>query len=193
VIILEPWRIYTQKLFPLRPWPVHNQGWTLIEIAVVAVITGILSSLAIPSMMGMMGRSSLQSTADQVKEAFQEAQRAAIRNGSACTVNFASMGMGITGSPAGCITSPVTLTSGMNLTANTRPFSTSSTITPVGLPSSVLFSYKGNPGNSTNDFANLTVILASTKTTEQRCVVIAAGIGIMRSGTYTNNTCSTAF
>jgi hypothetical protein len=56
-----------------------------------------------------------------------------------------------------------------------------------------LFSYKGNPGNSTNDFANLTVILASTKTTEQRCVVIAAGIGIMRSGTYTNNTCSTAF
>jgi hypothetical protein len=143
-------------------------------------------------MMGMMGRCSLQSTADQVKEAFQEAQRAAIRNGSACTVNVASTGA-ITGSPAGCITSPVTLTSGMNLTANTRPFSTSSTITPVGLPSSVLFSYKGNPGNSTNDFANLTVILASTKTTEQRCVVIAAGIGIMRSGTYTNNTCSTAF
>jgi hypothetical protein len=90
------------------------------------------------------------------------------------------------GSPAGCITSPVTLTSDTTLTAKNNT-------TSLSLPSSVLFSYKGNPGNSTNDFANLTVILASTKTTEQRCVVIAAGIGIMRSGTYTNNTCSTAF
>jgi Tfp pilus assembly protein FimT len=156
----------------------------MIEIAVVAVIAGVLSSLAIPSMMGMMGRCSLQSTADQVKEAFQEAQRAAIRNGSACTVNVASTG--IMGSSAGCITSPVTLTSDTTLTAKNNT-------TSLSLPSSVLFSYKGNPGNSTNDFANLTVILASTKTTEQRCVVIAAGIGIMRSGTYTNNTCSTAF
>ena len=130
----------------------------------------------------MMGRSFLQSTASQVKGAFQEAQRAAIRNGSTCTVNVASTG--ITGSPAGCITSPVTLTSGMNLTANTRPFSTSSTITPVGLPSSVSFSYKGNPNNS----GELTVVLTfTTRTTEQRCVVIAAGIGIMRSGTYVNN------
>lgn len=177
-------RLSIPKLFPLRSWPVHNQGWTLIEIAVVAVITGILSSLAVPSMMGIMGRSSLQSTADQVKEAFQEAQRAAIRNGSACTVNVASTG--ITGSPAGCITSPVTLTSGMTLTAKNDT-------TALSLPSSILFSYEGNPGNSTNNFANLTVILASTKTTEQRCVVIAAGIGIMRSGTYANNTCSTAF
>jgi len=156
----------------------------------VAVVAGILATLVMPSMMGMMGRSFLQSTASQVKGAFQEAQRAAIRNGSACTVNFASMGMGITGSPAGCITSPVTLTSGMNLTANTRPFSTSSTITPVGLPSSVSFSYKGNPNNS----GELTVVLTfTTRTTEQRCVVIAAGIGIMRSGTYVNNICSAAF
>lgn len=178
-------RLSIPKLFPLRPWPVRNQGWTLIEIAVVAVITGILSSLAIPSMMGMMGRSSLQSTASQVKGAFQEAQRAAIRNGSTCTVNVASTG--ITGSPAGCITSPVTLTSGMALTANTR---TGSTITSVTLPSSVSFSYKGNPNNSTE----LTIVLIfSTRTAEQRCVVIAAGIGIMRSGTYANNTCSTAF
>ncbi len=137
-------------------------------------------------MMGMMGPSSLQSSANQVKGAFQEAQRAAIRNGSTCTVNVASTGA-ITGSPAGCITSPVTLTSGMTLTANTR---ISSTITPVVLPSSVSFSYKGNPNNS----AELTIVLTfSTRTTEQRCVVIAAGIGIMRSGTYTNNTCSTAF
>ena len=89
----------------------------------MAVVAGILATLVMPSMMGMMGRSFLQSTASQVKGAFQEAQRAAIRNGSTCTVNVASTG--ITGSPAGCITSPVTLTSGMNLTANTRQFSTS--------------------------------------------------------------------
>jgi hypothetical protein len=33
----------------------------------------------------------------------------------------------------------------------------------------------------------------TTRTTEQRCVVIAAGIGIMRSGIYVNNICSAAF
>jgi prepilin-type N-terminal cleavage/methylation domain-containing protein len=188
--MFQTWQRSTLKLFLPTPSVVPNQGWTLIELAVVAVVAGILATLVMPSMMGMMGRSFLQSTASQVKGAFQEAQRAAIRNGSACTVNFASMGMGITGSPAGCITSPVTLTSGMNLTANTRPFSTSSTITPVGLPSSVSFSYKGNPNNS----GELTVVLTfTTRTTEQRCVVIAAGIGIMRSGTYVNNICSAAF
>ena len=183
--MFQTWQRSTLKLFLPTPSVVPNQGWTLIELAVVAVVAGILATLVMPSMMGMMGRSFLQSTASQVKGAFQEAQRAAIRNGSACTVNVASTGA-ITGSPAGCITSPVTLTSDTTLTAKNNT-------TSLSLPSSVLFSYKGNPGNSTNDFANLTIILASTKTSEQRCVVIAAGIGIMRSGTYANNTCSTAF
>ena len=148
----------------------------MIEIAAVAVIASIGSALAIPSMMGAMGRSSLQSTASQVKGAFQEAQRAAIRNGSTCTV--AVVTTGITGSPAGCITSPVTFPSGISLDSSSSP--QSSTF--------VSFSYKGNPNNS----ADLTVVLTSNRTTEKRCIVIAPGIGIMRSGIY-GNSCTTAF
>jgi hypothetical protein len=129
-------------------------------------------------MMGMMGRSSLQSSMNQVTGAVREAQLASIKNGQSCTVNLSSTGVSSTNTSTNvCMTSPVTLSSGTTLA--TSPSGTAS----------VSFSYKGNPSNA----SDLTIILSSTKTSTQRCLVISPGIGIMRSGTYANNTCTASF
>ena len=146
----------------------------MIEMAIVSVIVGILASLAIPSMMSGIGKNDLKSAMGQVKGAIQEAQRAAIKNGQSCTVTIDSTAKTLTGSPAGCISSPVTLASTMTLSIPTgsSPFS---------------FSYKGN---TTSD---LTIVLASTKTTQQYCLVVSSGIGIMRTGTYSSSTCTSSF
>jgi prepilin-type N-terminal cleavage/methylation domain-containing protein len=180
-----------QKLFLPKPLAVPNQGWTLMEMAIVSVIVGILASLAIPSMMSGMGKNDLKSAMGQVKGAIQEAQRSAIKNGQSCTViinpttSSASVTVSgtsvsvnaktIAGSPAGCISSTVSITD------------TDTTFTTPTTATSFSFSYKGN---TTTD---LTVALQSAKTTQKYCLVVSSGIGIMRSGTYSGTTCTSSF
>lgn len=165
-------------------------------MAVVAVIAGILAVVATPSMLGSMRKSELQATANQVKGALREAQRAAIRNGSGCTATISSTSPQILGTTAGCITSPVALSSGITLSATST--TSGGSVTNLTLPQSLSFSYKGNPSNADE----LTLILAPPEATgltpaqitargiERRCIVISVGIGIMRSGTYNDTTCT---
>jgi Tfp pilus assembly protein FimT len=161
-------------------------------MGIVSVIVGILSSLAIPSMMSGMGKNQLKSTIGQVKGAIQEAQRSAIKNGQSCTViinpttttasvtvSGTSVSVGaktITGSPAGCISSTVSIPDKDEITFTTPTAATS-----------FVFSYKGN---TTTD---LIVALQSAKTTQKYCLVVSSGIGIMRSGTYSGTTCTSSF
>jgi hypothetical protein len=140
-------------------------------MAAISVIVGILASMTIPSMVSLMAKNSLQSSMGQVKGALQEAQRAAIQKGQSCTVTINTTAKTVTGSPVGCMTSPVTLTSDMTLTTDTTSFS---------------FSYKGNTTSSP------TIVLSSTNTSTKPCLVISAGIGIMRSGTHDGTNCNSS-
>jgi Tfp pilus assembly protein FimT len=166
----------------------------MIEMAIVSVIVGILASLAIPSMMSGMGKNQLQSSMGQVKGTIQEAQRSAIKNGQSCTViinpttTTASVTVSgtavsvnaktIAGSPAGCISSPVSIPDKDEITFTTPTAATS-----------FVFSYKGN---TTTD---LIVALQSAKTAQKYCLAVSSGIGIMRSGTYNSSTsnCTSSF
>lgn len=163
--------VFTRKFSPRRPFPAKNQGWTLIEVAVVTIIVGVLAAIATPSMVGMKGRSDLKDAMGQVKAAIQEAQRAAIKVGSSCTVNLgpSTGSTSVTGSPAGCVTSPVN-------------FSNESTIKLWynGTGTNIVFSFRGNTTNSR------TMVLESERTVERKCIVIASGIGILRTGSYRN-------
>ena len=137
-----------QKLFLPKPLAVPNQGWTLMEMAIVSVIVGILSSLAIPSMMSAKGKNDLRSAMGQVKGAIQEAQRSAIKNGQSCTViinpttSSASVTVSgtsvsvnaktIAGSPAGCISSTVSITdTDTTFTTPTTATNTNTTTTTI--------------------------------------------------------------
>lgn len=161
-------------------------------MAVVSVIIGILTAIFVPNMLSMSRKNELQSATNQVVGTLREAQRAAIRNGSTCTViinptnttasvavssTWVSVGAKtVSGRPVGCITSPVTLGSAISF-ANPTAAST------------VSFSYKGNPSNT----SDLTLVLGATGVSEQRCIVVSTGIGIMRSGTYSGTTCTASF
>ena len=173
------WRRFIQRFCLQRPLAVPNQGWTLIEMAIVSVIVGILASMAIPSMMSGMGKNQLQSSMGQVKGALQEAQRSAIKNGQSCTVNINPTARTVTGSPAGCISSPVSIPDKDEITF----------ITPTTTSTPLIFSYKGNPDNA----SELIIALQSAKTSQKYCLAVSSGIGIMRSGTYSGGSCNSSF
>ena len=192
LVTLPIWQRSMQKLFLPKPLAVPNQGWTLMEMAIVSVIVGILSSLAIPSMMSAKGKNDLRSAIGQVKGAIQEAQRSAIKNGQSCTViinpttSTASVTVSgtsvsvnaktIAGSPAGCISSTVSIPDKDEITFTTPTAATS-----------FVFSYKGNTTTTLN------IALQSAKTTQKYCLAISSGIGIMRSGTYDGTNCNSSF
>ena len=75
-------------------------------MAVVSVIVGILASITIPSMVGLMAKNSLESSMSQVKGAIQEAQRSAIKNGQSCTINLSATAVSSTNTSTNiCMTS----------------------------------------------------------------------------------------
>ena len=150
----------------------------MIEMAIVSVIVGILASTALPSMMSGIGKNQLQSSMGQVKGALQEAQRSAIKNGISCTVSINPTAKTVTGSPAGCISSPVNIPDKDEITFTTPTAATSFS-----------FSYKGNPSIT----SELIIALQSAKTSQRYCLAVSSGIGIMRTGTYSGTTCTSSF
>ncbi|WP_368667599.1 Tfp pilus assembly protein FimT/FimU [Synechocystis sp. LEGE 06083] len=170
------------KILCSSPARASHQGWTLIEVAVVAVIVSILASLALPSFGKMQARNQLRGAMAQVQGAFQEAQRNAIKKGSSCVVDVNTTNRTIRQNSAssnnGCIPNPVSIPTNQSITMSS----------PSGT-TSVTFSYKGNPSASTDQ----TIVLSHEITRlEPRCLVIASGIGIMRSGYYQGMTCTPA-
>jgi prepilin-type N-terminal cleavage/methylation domain-containing protein len=170
------------RLFCRSSVTTSNRGWTLIEMGVVAVIVGILASLAIPSFGKMQARNQLRGEMAQVQAALQEAQKNAIKKGSSCVVDINTTNRTINQNSAaannGCIPNPVTIPASQGITM-TSPSSTTT----------LTFSYKGNPSASTDQ----TIVLSHEITSlEPRCLVISSGLGIMRSGYYQGSTCTPA-
>jgi prepilin-type N-terminal cleavage/methylation domain-containing protein len=172
------------RLFSHFSFTKNNRGWTLIEVGVVVIIVGILASLALPSFNKMQARNQLRGTMSEVQGAFQEAQRNAIKRGAACTVSVnttiddVSNNKNISSTTPGCVPNPVKI----------LPNSGISFILPTS-NTNIAFSYKGNPSTATDQTIVLTHEITSL---EPRCLVIATGIGIMRSGYYQGSTCTPA-
>lgn len=172
------WQRFIQKLFPPKPLAVPNQGWTLIEMLVVTIITGIFAALAAPSMMGMMGKADVSNAINQVKSGLQESQRIAMSKGTSCTVNLGSSA------------SPPTLTSSsatVGCLSEVRTLPKSVIMLENFTNDTVSFSYKGNTTSS-----GTVVVVASNRQGEARCLVISNGLGIMRTGTYSGSVASGA-
>jgi prepilin-type N-terminal cleavage/methylation domain-containing protein len=181
------WLNFTLKFFR-QPLPVvaPNQGWTLIEMAAVSVVVGILAAMSFPSMAGMQAKNQLRSAMSEVEGAFREAQRNAIKRGATCTVSVTAgtetAGTINSSTTPGCISLSVAMPRNVTLA------STSTTIN---------FSFKGNPSSTNIDAGNDEVIRVSSSMSslEERCLVISPGIGLMRSGYWDSSgsgSCTTA-
>jgi len=143
-----------------------NQGFTLIEMIAVAVIVGIVAALAVPNVLGLLNRNQANSVISEIESAIKEGQKLAIREGNSCTVN---------------ITAATRTVSGTCLIRN-RVFQA-----PVSLPNgdqTITFSAKGN----TNNGVTVRVSLDNNASVD-RCLTVATGLGIMRTGDWNGANC----
>jgi type II secretory pathway pseudopilin PulG len=149
-----------------------NSGWTLLETITVSVVTGILASIAITNMLGMMNKNKVQNSLYEVKGTLREAQRNAIKMGKECKVvmnadiNPTYLSVDADTKYIGCLNSSGVDLSGITVTENFPG-------------SSIRFSYKGNSANLG------TIVFHSSKTQAKYCLVLSNLLGIMRSGIYT--------
>ncbi|MEB3189348.1 MAG: type II secretion system protein [Snowella sp.] len=155
-----------------------QQGWTLIELAAVATITGILAALATPSMMATVKKNQIAEGASQIKGALQDVQQQAMRQGKTCTATIANNT--VTASPVGCISENPQMPAS-DITVTTANF--------ANTPATIAFSFKGNSVISTTaDPA--TIIVQASGNGSKKCVIISTGLGIVRSGDYSGTTCT---
>lgn len=163
-----------------------NKGFTLVEMIAAVVIVGIIASLAVPSLLGMLNQTSVKDGLGQVEGAIREAQRLAKRRGQPCTIVFTTNAAD---------SSIVEIAPGFNdCLLNTRE-----------LPDSVFFSLL-NSGNDTLELidssneiqltfsskGNPTVtgmmVVSHAQATTQKCVQIEGLLGNILTGNYNSAT-----
>ncbi len=141
-----------------------NQGFTLTEVLIIVVVVGILAAIAAPSFLGWYNRQKVNQALTKVQGALKESQREAIKKSKSCTVTLNTNI--VTGD---CL---VTGDRDLNGVVLRRP----------DTMSAISFDFKGVTGNTG------TVVLAlPADSVQQKCLVLAPGVGIMRTGNYSDN------
>jgi len=190
----------------MRRLNVHhkNQGFTLLEILVALAITGILAALTGPNLLAWLNSNRVQQATDSIQSALQDAQKQAMRRGRICTINFTN-GTGtnpkvysqITASEAGCLVA--TNTNAGSLSLPQEVFMVVGNFPNVPTTSSspgVQFSFRGHvPDLEFTPPQNQAIIVlypaaanaprAPYPNQEQKCIVMASLLGIVKQGTYT--------
>lgn len=189
----------------------HEQGITLLEILIAFVIAGTLAALGLPQLFAMLNQNQVKTGLDLVQGALLDVQRQAIRQSKPCTLQLDN------GTSNGSLTTYEQLIAKTGcLAALSSQFKTvgSETKQMVTLPDEVrmvtnitgttpqvTFSLKGHtPGLTFDPIANQATIVvvpynpnANTiydpKDTrnEQKCVVVASVLGLVRTGIYSPN------
>lgn len=160
---------------PLSDARKSNQGFTLIELLIIVVVIGILAAIAAPSFLGFLNRSRVNDALASIEGALKEAQREAMRRSTNCEVTIPSGNAPtLTASPASC------------LPTGSRTLDKVTLRRPSTM-ASVIFNFKGGTSST-----GTVVIASSAGTVQQKCLVISPGIGIMRTGNYSDSDTSGA-
>lgn len=183
----------------MRRLNVHNnQGFTLLEILVAVVMTGILTALTMPNLLAWLNSNKVQEATDSVQSALQDAQRQAIRLGRSCTINFTN-GSGtnptvypqITASETGCLVAANTNAGSLGLP---REVFMVTNFPTQGASPGVRFSFRGHVSGLTfTPLQNQAIVVlysaanisaAPYPNQERKCIVIASMLGVVKQGTY---------
>ena len=160
----------------LRQIKKGDRGFTLIELAVVSVIIGIIAAIAAPNLLGLLNRYRVNRATETLVGAIKEAQKQAMRQGKLCRVNINPANNTITGTPANCLLNNRKIEDSITIRTNIR-----------GTIPNISFSFRG----STTKMG--TIVISSEGTNFQQCFVISSGTGIARTGTYTGSRTGSVF
>jgi prepilin-type N-terminal cleavage/methylation domain-containing protein len=162
-----------------------NQGFTLIEVLITIMVTGILAAIAAPSFLSWLNSKRIDDVAAQLEGAIKEAQKEAIKQSKPCTVNLGTT-----------VSAVVTGTSNSCLTTGSRDLSKLGVKILSNNNSGIALSYSGGDtidfsfkGTTTTD--KVIVVRQADNSGKPRCLIITSGLGLSRSGNYTGSTPAT--
>ena len=151
----------------------REQGFTLIEMIVTVIIVGILSAITAPSLIGLFDQMRVKDGLRQIESSLKEAQRQAMRHGSSCEVTLKTTDNTITGSPAQCLAGSKTIDDRLKFKGNDG-----------GDEIEITFTRKGSNFSGAKTIA---IFRDGSNNGIQKCVILAANLGGMKSGNYTGN------
>ncbi|WP_338429425.1 prepilin-type N-terminal cleavage/methylation domain-containing protein [Synechococcus elongatus] len=160
----------------------RSQGFTITEILVVLIVAGILAAVATPSLAGFVGQQQTNQATSEVQASILEMVREAQRTNQPCTLQ-----------PSNITTTGITRSTG-NCLLNSRSFPPGTTIADNNFNGVSIVAYgTGNVRilSGTNPISVASIRLSNTKSPAfQRCVQVAAPLGLVRTGRMIGGTCA---
>jgi prepilin-type N-terminal cleavage/methylation domain-containing protein len=168
-------------------------GYTMMEILAVLSLVGILSAMAMPSLLAMQGGNNLNNSLEKVRSTLEISQTIAVQKNTSCTL-YIPDGSQIFST---CLNIADRLSSGIisvpnglpqvdldkDVTIRTVNWSNTRGAGLTNYPSQIFYNSKGL--SQTNG----TIVLDSSSTSNKKCLVFNAGIGLIRNGRYVDNVC----
>ena len=151
----------------------QEQGFTLIEMIVTVIVVGILSAITAPSLIGLFDQMRVKDGLRQIESSLKEAQRQAMRRGSSCKVTLKTTDNTITGNPTQCLAGSKIIDDRLEFKGNDG-----------GDEIEITFTRKGS---NTSDATTIAIFRDGSNNGIQKCVIVAANLGGMKSGNYTGN------
>ena len=159
-----------------------QQGFTLVELIAIAVILGIIASVAIPNLFGLYRENEARKAYIRVKNALTEAQVNANRLNNTCTIEFTQTGSDyfISGEPSSCLLE--------SFTVNTNVVSLTKT-NFSNAPTNISFSFIGTTPNASTLWITRKSSNNQALENVARCIVVSS-TGMIRTGFNRNGTCN---
>ena len=169
-----------------------DRGFTLLEMLAVLTIIGILTAIAVPSVLAIMTRAQLSNSVELVRDTLEISRTQATQKNKQCNI-YIPAGNQVVSSCLISADSTSTITGVTNklpsvkldnqndiIIESIKDFSTGSTVS--------LLQINYNSRGITQNFG--TVVLSSRRNPsgEKKCLKIDRGVGLISIGNYINNT-----
>jgi Tfp pilus assembly protein FimT len=167
-----------------------QQGVTLIETLVIVLIVGILAAISTPSFLSAFNSRKIDDVTAQVEGALREAQSTSIQQSIGCTLSLNSANAMITSIPTSCLpTGPRDLSKlGLAVLSKNNSGVLMGTAN-FGGANEIQFSQKGTLSIGGPGSTGMIVLYSNDGASQRnRCIAIASGIGLIRTGVYNGTT-----